>query len=289
MKKLILVLLLVCLIKTFVFAQFYKTQPVVVANIDLGEPFGVLTYNGFQPSEDDFFTTIIFGHYFQDKLDPSENLILPSYSSITNNTELSELIKTFMRKNKLTFCETRYANDFGGFTYVINYSFDNYKTFGFISIDSHGYGSSITHEIGSMLIMGWKFDDNDTSMQTNIAIDAIIMYVEAAKYQMSSELTSRYPRIELYKLNDSYDDTVYPQGGVFIYINSKDRYDYLNRYIEIVFYILKNGQQEKYKLVLNYNNYSWLKNNNEENLWTLVMSDQSAYDFFIFEIKKLRR
>lgn len=289
MRKFIVVLLFTCTVNTFVFAQFYKGQPVAVADIDLGEPFGVLTYNGFQPSEDDFFAAIIFGRYFQDKLDSPETLIIPSYASIKSNTGLAERVKTFMRNNRLTFCETRYTNDFGGFTYVINYSFDNYKTFGFISIDSHGYGSPITHETGRMLIMGWEFDNNDTSIQTNIAIEAIIMYVEAAKYQMSSELTSPSPRIELYKSNISYEDITYPQGGVFIYINSKSRHDYLDRYVEIVYYILNNGQQEEYKLILNYNNYRWLENNNEKYLWTLVASDQSAYDFFILEIKKLRR
>jgi hypothetical protein len=41
-----------------------------------------------------------------------------------------------MRRNRLTLCITNYPNDLIGKTYILNYSFDNYNTFGFITIDT---------------------------------------------------------------------------------------------------------------------------------------------------------
>jgi hypothetical protein len=144
------------------------------------------------------------------------------------------------------------------------------------------------HLLGKMLIMGWRFAEEDTAAQTNVAIDALVNYAEAAKHQMSSELASSSGQIRLYKLNYPYGNTVF-QEGVFIYINRKSEDDYFNRFIEINFYILHNGSPEEYKLVLNYNNYNWLKNNDEKDLWMPVMRDSPAYDFFISAIEKLRR
>jgi hypothetical protein len=144
------------------------------------------------------------------------------------------------------------------------------------------------HLSGKMLIMGWQFAEEDTPARTNIAIDAMIKYAEAAEYQMSSEIPGPSCRIELYKSIFSYDDADFVEG-VYIYINSKNEDDYRDRYIEINFYIFYNGLPEKYKLVLNYNNYNWLRKNDEKRLWTLVMRDKPAYDFFVSEIEKLRR
>jgi hypothetical protein len=61
---------------------------------------------------------------------------------------------------------------------------------------------------GRMLIMGWSFVEEDTSIQTNIAIDAIIKYAEAAKYQMNSyEKSNSSCKIELYRVyKDNYYD-----------------------------------------------------------------------------------
>jgi uncharacterized protein (UPF0333 family) len=140
---------------------------------------------------------------------------------------------------------------------------------------------------GKMLIMGWGFDIHDTSLQTNMAIDAILNYVSAAKQHMTSE--ERYDpscRIELYEnifgYNRSYDE-------VYIYINRKSEDDYFDRYIEIDFYITQNGYADKYKLVLNFNGYKWSEDTSEKGTWELVLRNEPAYDSFISWIETLRR
>jgi hypothetical protein len=157
-----------------------------------------------------------------------------------------------------------------------------------------------------MLIMGWNFVEEDTSIQTNIAIDAILKYADAAKYQMNSyEKFNPSCKIELYRIyRDSYyDGDFFEDPCVFVYINSRIRDfdiinqntiifysdDYHDRYIEIDFYIFYNGIPSKYKLVLYYNNYSWIENNQESNQYELIGTGEDAYGFFIYEINKLRR
>jgi hypothetical protein len=145
------------------------------------------------------------------------------------------------------------------------------------------------HLTGKMLIMGWRFEENDTSLQTNIAIDAIMKYAEASKYQMNSyEEYNPSCRVELYQEKHFYDYESF-KNGYFIYINTKSEGDYHNRYMEINFYIVYDGLPSKCKLVFNYNNYRWLKNNDEKDMWELIMNGESAYDFFVSEIEKLRR
>jgi hypothetical protein len=149
---------------------------------------------------------------------------------------------------------------------------------------------------GRTLIMGWEFAEDDTSLQTNIAIDAITGYAEAAKYQMySSEKYNPSCKIELYRVykDDYYDDGEhFETARVYVYINSNvlnnDHFDYHNRYIEINFYIIYNGKPLKYMLILYYNNYNWIENYNEED-YKLVATGDNAYYFFISEIEKLKR
>ena len=162
----------------------------------------------------------------------------------------------------------------------------------FMLIFSTFFAFSETNETGKMLIMGWEFNENDPVLQTNIAIDAILHYLEAAKLQMSSELSSTSPHIELYKFVYPFDDIIYNKGAAFIYIDLKSNSvdDYFDRYIEIIFYVIVNGLQENYKLVLNYQNYSWVKNNDIKLLfWKLILEDELAYNFFITEINNFRR
>jgi hypothetical protein len=159
---------------------------------------------------------------------------------------------------------------------------------------------------GKMLIMGWSFAADDTSIQTNIAIDAITKYAEAAKDQMNSyERFNSSCKIELYRVykDNYYDGDFFEDPCVFVYINSAildvdiinqsiiifDSDDYHDRYIEIDFYIVYNGIPSKYKLVLYYNDYNWIKNNEGSNQYELVRSGDDAYNFFISEIEKLRR
>jgi hypothetical protein len=113
---------------------FYIMSPVHKFEVDSD------SYYGYRPGREEFFAaTAIKGGYFQYQLDPPETLVSSSYRHINNNTALDNRVKTLMRNNNLTCCETYNANDSGGFTYVVHYSFDNYKTFGTVSMDSTGY------------------------------------------------------------------------------------------------------------------------------------------------------
>ena len=146
------------------------------------------------------------------------------------------------------------------------------------------------HLTGKMLIMGWEFVERDTPLQTNNAIDAIIKYAEASKFQMISE--ERYNpscRIELYEnFREFYEDEGY-SNEVYIYINCKDPDNFFDRHIEIDFYIIKNRKVLKYKLVFSFNDYGWTEDSDEKGMWGLVMRDEGAYDFFVSWIKGLRQ
>jgi hypothetical protein len=136
MKKILVTAVLFLVISASdVFAQFYK-QPVCEFDVDFSNSMGIiLHYFGFRPREKEFIEAVHTG-FFPYFIDPDEILMPPSYRRIENNTALDERIKTLMRKNKITVCITGYPNDYDGFIYIVNYSFDNYKTFGFVSMDS---------------------------------------------------------------------------------------------------------------------------------------------------------
>ena len=145
------------------------------------------------------------------------------------------------------------------------------------------------HLTGRMLIMGWGFDDNDTQAQTNTAINAIIKYFEAAIYQMSyDESDEPSTLIELYKRID----TRYTRDweGVYIYLNVRDDQNYMDRYIEINFYILgdERNNAQLYKLIISNKNYRW-SSQSERGAWNLIMRNDNAHDFFINYIEKLKR
>jgi hypothetical protein len=147
-----------------------------------------------------------------------------------------------------------------------------------------------------MLIMGWTFAEEDTSIQTNIAIDAMVKYAEAAKTQMNSyERFTPSCKIELYRVykDNYYEGESFEDARVYVYINSNvaenGSFNYHDRYIEIDFYIIYNGMPSKYKLVLYYNGYNWLRTNKGNNRYELVARDDNAYDFFIAGLERLRR
>ena len=150
------------------------------------------------------------------------------------------------------------------------------------------------HLTGKMLIMGWGFDERDTRMQTNTAINAIIKYLEAAIYQMNyDENDEPATLIELYTRTDArYTRNM---EGVYIYFNIRsdadsDEGDYLDRYMEINFYILGDGRNyaQLYKLIISHKNYRW-SSQDERGSWNLVMRNDNAHDFFIDYIEKLKR
>jgi hypothetical protein len=142
--------------------------------------------------------------------------------------------------------------------------------------------------------MGWYFMNEDSARQTNIAIEAILKYVEAARYQMESyEKYNPSCKIELYR--DKYilySPEKNERGRVFIYIDDRNNSDYHNRYIEINFSIRNSffGKLfHKYILVLYYNNYNWLENDNREYYFELLEEDEQAFNYFVSRIERLRR
>jgi hypothetical protein len=146
---------------------------------------------------------------------------------------------------------------------------------------------------GKQLIFGWYFSNKDTSQQTNVAIEAALRYAEAAKYQMESyEKYNLSCKIELYREKSMYSLEEDDEGGIFVYINERNKNDYHDRYIEINFYKMYDMYEKlyhKYTLVLYYNDYDWLENNNERHELELMEKGESAFDYFVSEIRRFRR
>jgi len=148
MKKLIGILILFLTISSMAFSQFVMEQPVIEFDVDFGSnSFGILRYYGYRPTEDEFWLEAVTGSIFQNMIDSSETLILPSFTVIEDNTALDDFIKSTMRRNNIPVSITLFSNDYGGFTYIVNYSFDNFVTFGFLSMDSIGYVSTSNNPV----------------------------------------------------------------------------------------------------------------------------------------------
>jgi len=148
MKRLIGLLIMFLTVSTISFSQFITEQPVIEFDVDFGNnSFGILRYHGYRPTEDEFWFEAVTGSVFQNLTDPSETLILSSFTVIEDNSHLDEFIKTTMRRNNIPVCITLHPNNYGGFTYIVNFSFDNFTTFGFLSMDSIGYVSSSNRSV----------------------------------------------------------------------------------------------------------------------------------------------
>jgi len=142
MKKLIVLFIILLTVSSLAFSQFVLEQPVIEFDVDFGNnSLGILRYYGFRVSEDEFWYEAVSSSIFYNLIDPSETLILPSFTLIEDNSSLDDYIKSTMRRYNINVCITLYSNIYDGFTYMVNYSFDNFKTFGFISMDSTGYVS----------------------------------------------------------------------------------------------------------------------------------------------------
>jgi len=140
MKKGFIFFILLISISSVGFAQFYTKTPVCEFEVDFSYiGLGILKYYGFCPSKEEI-DNIDLELYFKYQLSSSETLIQDSLYIYENNTSLDVHVKNAMRSNNITFCKTRYANDYGGFNYIFNVSFDNYKTFDTIAMESTLYG-----------------------------------------------------------------------------------------------------------------------------------------------------
>jgi hypothetical protein len=149
------------------------------------------------------------------------------------------------------------------------------------------------NEIGKQLILGWGIEREDSDLQTNMAIDSLLKYLEAAKYQMwSFEKEIPSCQIELYRnrlyFEDMFDEEEINQG-FYVYINNRSKSDYYDRYIEINLYLLENRIPVWYKLVIYYNNYNWFNRSDEKEYLEFVLRGEDAYELFINKIEELRR
>jgi len=143
MKRIIGILIFFLTVSSMAFSQFVLEQPVIEFDVDFGsDSSGILRYYGYRPTEDEFWLEVVTGSVFYNLIDSSETLIISSFTIIEDYTALDDYIKSTMRRNKITVCITINSNDYGGYTYVVNYCFDNYVTYGLISVDSTGYTSS---------------------------------------------------------------------------------------------------------------------------------------------------
>ena len=143
MKKLIWVLIIILTVSSLAFSQFVLEPPVIEFDVDFGaDSIGILHYYGYRVSEENFWLDVISGSVFHNLIYPSETLIPRSYREVDDNTALDDFIKSTMRRNNITVCITLFPNDFDGYTYIINYSFDKFNKFGFISMDSTMYDAS---------------------------------------------------------------------------------------------------------------------------------------------------
>jgi len=136
MKKNFIFLILLISISSVAFSQFYTKPPVCEFEVDFAYiGLGILKYYGFCPSKEEI-DNLNLELYYKCQLSSSETLIPDSLYIYENNISLDVRVKNAMQNNNITFCKTRYANDYGGFTYTFNVSFDNYKTFDTIIIES---------------------------------------------------------------------------------------------------------------------------------------------------------
>jgi tetratricopeptide (TPR) repeat protein len=109
-----------------------------------------------------------YSKYFQDKVGPNEKLIANSYRLIPNNRGLDNRVRTFMRTQELTVCETVYPygkipkTPFWLLCYAVNYSFDNYETFGFITKGSWTKFDAATYNNRGVMYL--QNDDNDKAI-----------------------------------------------------------------------------------------------------------------------------
>jgi hypothetical protein len=139
MKKVFVFFILLITLSSVVFAQFYTETPVCEFEVDFTYiGLGIIKYYGFRPSKEEI-VNLDLKRYFEYQLDSFEILIPDSLYIIENNTSLNINVRNAMRSNNITFCKTRYINENGGITYIFNVSFDNYKIFHTIAMDSKIY------------------------------------------------------------------------------------------------------------------------------------------------------
>jgi tetratricopeptide (TPR) repeat protein len=179
-------------------------EPVFEFDVDFNEKMGqTLHYMGYRPTHDEFLKAGgPYSKYFKDKVGPDEELITNSYDATSNNLELDNRIKTFMRDNKLTVCETVYPDgkipttSFGLFRYAVNYSFDTYKTFGFITMVSWSEFDAETY-----------YDRGVTYLRKGDNKKAIADFTLAIKF--NSNYTGAYSNRGIaYYYNHNYDKAI---------------------------------------------------------------------------------
>jgi len=139
MVKRILLIVLLIFISSTVFAQFYKQQPDYEFEVDFNKIFGsTFYYKGYYVEDITAFNNVLDSYIKYVSELKKDYYIVNSYS-LKDNTVLDERIKRFMRWGNVTVCTTSYEDRYGNIEYLLNYSFDNYQTFGFLSLTTCHY------------------------------------------------------------------------------------------------------------------------------------------------------
>lgn len=200
-KKGIVFFILVITLTTTVFSQWYK-NPVVEFEIDFGEDGDVLRYVGFRPTESEFKAENLAETYFKSQIKEEETLIPVSYLENKNNLVLDERIKEEMRNKNLTVCTATSKSYYDGSFLVINYSFDGYKTFGYICMLSYG-----NIENPNIAIAHAYLRRGDTYQDKNEHELAIIDYTEAIR--LSPNYSDAYNNRGIsYAIKGDYDRAI---------------------------------------------------------------------------------
>jgi hypothetical protein len=100
-----------------------------------GSGDSVLTYSGFRVDELSFWKGAL--DYFAEGGAVGTKYSQQPCRIIENNTGLDSRVKQFMKGNGINVCTTAYYTD-AGYIFVMNYTFDKYKTFGTVII-THEY------------------------------------------------------------------------------------------------------------------------------------------------------
>jgi hypothetical protein len=166
--------------------------------------------------------------------------------------------------------------------------------------DSKNYLFTRVYTYDKQFIKGWIFDEDDTDIETNQAIDSIIKYCEAEIYKTPIS-DNQLSRVELYK--DDMFINVFPDKKTMVdlYINKANEDDTIY-YIEIDFYILGQGfynpnsnSFERHKIIIcnQYFNFSESGHDVQKHMfwrfYKLLVEGESAYKFFLNEMQKHRR
>ncbi|MCL2801957.1 MAG: hypothetical protein FWD28_09400 [Treponema sp.] len=164
--------------------------------------------------------------------------------------------------------------------------------------DSKEYLITRVYSYVKEFITGWMFEEDDTDIETNKAIDFYINFIESEMNKISkSESDYQLVKIELYRRSAIF---VIPdrKARVLIYKNTANE-DKNIYYYEIDFYIIERAHNPedftRYKIIICNQYFNFSESNNDvqsSHFWEfyrLIGEGETAINFFKNEMEKHRR